>query len=129
MNRTGAIAMAATLLACAGAGATAEPGAAFGDREYQTLTVHFDDLDLRKPAGIATLHARLRVAARNVCTGFDFGFRGAAEEDNCRTSALEEAVSKLPAAVQTHHARWVANGSKWLSGQEPLPTHQVVIRR
>lgn len=128
MKTTIKIAMVA-LLAGAGMGATAGQAAGFSETQVKTMTVRFDDLDLRKPAGVATLHSRLRSAARNVCTDFPSGLRGSRARIECRTSALERAIAGLPAAVHTHHASWVAAGSKWLQRSEPLPARELAARR
>lgn len=128
MNKTTGIMLMAALLTTSGMAAAAGQATELG-RQVEKQTVRFDDLNLRKPAGIAVLHSRLRSAASNVCGGFDAGVRGTKAKKECRTSALERAVSELPVEVQMHHAEWVAAGSKWLSRPEPLPARRLADRR
>lgn len=127
MKKTTGIMLMAALLATSGIAGAAGQDRDFG-RMVERQTVRFDDLDLRRPAGLAVLHSRLRSAASSVCGGFDSGVRGSKAKKECRTSALERAVSELPVEVQTHHAEWVAAGSKWLSRPEPLPARRLADR-
>ena len=59
---TGAAIVASTFLFAAVAPASAQ------DVQVRTRTVSYADLDLAKPAGRATLDARIRAAARSVCS-------------------------------------------------------------
>lgn len=97
-------------------------------REIVATTVRFDDLDLRKPEGAATLHWRLRMAAQNVCREEARDVRSQWRPAKCRKKALEDALANMPATVKTFHAQWVADGSKWLA-PSAVRAAQVVVQR
>lgn len=73
----------------------------------QSTEVRYGDLDLDKPAGVAQLYARLRVAAEQVC---DARFRPgtlvvAPSWRTCVAGALEQAVAAVDQpALTAYHA-------------------------
>lgn len=97
------------------------------DVQVQTARVSFADLDLRKPAGVAALHWRLRQAASQACAQGDSGLSARQFARKCREQAIEAAVPRLPAAVRAYHAQWRANGARWLD-RTGLPIVQFASR-
>ena len=78
------------------------------DVRFAREHVRFDDLDLAKPAGVATLHWRLRTAANDVCV------RANQPRFACRQQTLDRALATLPASVSAYHGEWRAAGADWL---------------
>jgi UrcA family protein len=60
------------------------------------ITIRFADLDLSKPAGIATLYGRISRAARDICgpSGADGDGRMSLKE-RCITRTIEDAVTRI----------------------------------
>jgi UrcA family protein len=96
------------LLLAAGPGrALAADAATLWNSESTTLTVHFADLNLDRPAGAAMLYARISVAAERVCgepqlTGSRFiepSWR------RCVAQAIEQAVVTLDRPALTSYYR------------------------
>ena len=87
---TGAVLFAATCLMCAVAPAAAQ--GAPQNVEVQTRTVSYADLNLNSAAGRARLDARIRAAARAVCSvnGGDIATR--AVESRCAKQAAATAT-------------------------------------
>jgi UrcA family protein len=85
------------------------PAAADGRFVEESLEVRYTDLDLDKEAGVANLYARLRNAAKQVCS-VDSGpsplFLSSSQRA-CVTAALDEAVANVdrPAVTAYHAAR------------------------
>lgn len=100
MNRK-LVALVATGLAFVGSAAVAAPLT-----ETREVTVHYADLNLESAAGIESLYARIRSAAKKVC--------GSAERTDldaqsamrtCREAAVANAVAKTGnAALAARHA-------------------------
>ena len=94
--------------------------------------VSFADLNLDNPAGVATLHQRLRVAARRVCPDLTPDLRdlnGRKRLEQCRLQSLETAIQQLPMVVQVHHRQWLAAGAKWLDRSQMPATLEAAVRR
>jgi UrcA family protein len=73
-----------------------EAGVVFHDTIRPQMLVHFADLDLARPAGIAALYSRLEGAAKRVCApleGKDLG--SAAAFQRCVTGAVTRAVAEV----------------------------------
>lgn len=115
------MAMAGTLLAA--------PPADPREVRIEQRTVSFADLDLHKPAGLAMLHKRLRVAAAQVCPAYQPDIRQLKAQRNCRKEALDNAIAQLPSPAQAYHARWVAQGSKWYADVEQDSPELVAAKR
>jgi UrcA family protein len=100
MNRK-LVALVATGLAFATSAAVAAP-----QTETRELTVNYADLNLESAAGIESLYARIRSAAKNVCgTAERYELRAKAEMRACRESAVANAVAKIDnAALAARHA-------------------------
>ena len=86
---------------------TALPAAADGRLVEESLEVRYADLDLDKAAGVASLYARLRSAAEQVCdvaAGPQALFLSSSERV-CAAAALEQAVANVDrAALTAYHA-------------------------
>jgi UrcA family protein len=85
------------------------PAAADGRLVEESLEVRYADLDLDKQVGVASLYARLRDAAEQVCNlgaGPQALFLSSSER-GCVTAALEDAIAKVdrPALTAYHAAR------------------------
>jgi UrcA family protein len=100
MNRK-LVALVAAGLAFAGSAAVASP-----QTESRTVTVNYADLDLESAAGIESLYARIRSAAKKVCGSAErHDFAAQADLRSCREAALEQAVAKIDnAALAARHA-------------------------
>jgi UrcA family protein len=100
MNRK-RVALVATRLAFVGSAAAAAPLT-----ETREVTVHYADLNLESAAGIESLYARIRAAAKQVCgtaERTDFGAQSAMR--TCREAAVASAVAKIGnAALAARHA-------------------------
>lgn len=60
------------------------------------MLVHFADLDLAKPAGIAALYGRLQGAAKRVCAPLEGkDLRSAKAYQQCVTDAVTQAVAEV----------------------------------
>ena len=70
-----------------------------------TRVVHFDDLDLSKPAGIQTLYRRIKFAAHMVCEPYiDSDIHSSGAMRACVIQAVDHAVSRVnsPALTELH---------------------------
>ena len=98
--------IAAILLALASAGATlgvASPVHAEQDRE---ILVQYEDLNLSATAGRATLDSRIKAAAARVCGPEpSYGLREMASVRACRSAAISEAGTEVPATARAGHLR------------------------
>jgi UrcA family protein len=64
--------------------------------EHHRMLIHFADLDLAKPAGIAALYGRLRGAAKVVCASLEGkDLESAAAFRQCVTDAVTQAVAEV----------------------------------
>jgi UrcA family protein len=92
--------IAALLIAASPATLTAAATAAPSPR---SLTVHFADLDLNRPADVAMLYHRIKVAAARVCGPRELGGPHIASTDfyHCVTDTVDRAVSTLDRPVLT----------------------------
>jgi len=77
------------------------------DRKTEVLSVvvKYGDLDLATRSGISKLHARLRGAAKQVCSPLDSRVLGLREQyDACVTDAVKRAVADVnkPAVTRFH---------------------------
>ena len=64
--------------------------------EVPSIVVKYGDLNLKSSAGVKTLHARLRTAAKQVCSPLDgrvLGERG--QFEGCVTGAVSRAVADV----------------------------------
>lgn len=65
-------------------------------RELPSVVVKYGDLDLNTVDGIATLHARLSKAARQVCGQLDSRVLGLREEyELCLSDAVAQSVARV----------------------------------
>ncbi|HEX6395985.1 MAG TPA: UrcA family protein [Steroidobacteraceae bacterium] len=65
-------------------------------RELPSVVVKYGDLDLNTTDGIASLHARLQRAARDVCAELDSRVLGLREQyKQCVTDAVVSSVAKV----------------------------------
>jgi len=72
--------------------------------ELPRETVRFADLDLTHPAGAQELYRRIKEAARNVCQPNDSVVYPSGYQE-CRSSAIERAVTDVGAPLLTEHHR------------------------
>jgi UrcA family protein len=72
--------------------AFAVPVSAAADSDVRKVTVKFGDLNLATPEGAAALYARIRVAAREVCTQSSDIW---GSSDACVQKAIADAVTKV----------------------------------
>ena len=109
-RRSLSILSTALFAAAASIGAPAHAHGAALDDTTQSVTVRFADLDLTRPAGVATLHARLRTAARSVCGPVEgyWAYEKTAWR-HCVERAFDTALAKVEAA----------RGSALLVGSKP----------
>lgn len=121
--------VAGAVLVALATGAAAGETVNHGTVRIEQRTVRFADLDLDKPAGIAALHVRLRLAASQACGTTGAGLSQWNDHNRCRTDALEEAISRLPAQVQAFHAHWVKQGSKWLARPDDGSAVSLLVRK
>jgi UrcA family protein len=83
--------LAASIVATLATG-FAVPAGATDDGGVRKMTVKFGDLDISSPQGAASLYARIRAAARSVCTQpDDLWHRG----DSCVQKAISDAVTQV----------------------------------
>jgi UrcA family protein len=65
-------------------------------RELPSVVVKYGDLDLNTVDGVATLHSRLRKAAREVCSELDSRVLGLREQyEMCLSDAVTQSVAKV----------------------------------
>jgi UrcA family protein len=70
--------------------------------EPPTRVVGFRDLDLNQDVGVATLFARIRSAAREVCEPLDnWSLRLLRQQFNCREDAIGRAVADVNSPALT----------------------------
>lgn len=101
MNRT-PLGKFVTVTAVALAGLASANVALAADVLEKRVTVNYADLDLGKPAGVDTLYARLRTAARAACGEADArNLRERAQVRECRSEALASAVAGMNNAALT----------------------------
>lgn len=83
-------------------------------REYRSVVVSFEDLNLERTAGIRTLYQRIDVAAKQACLPRPSKRNFAMHDDwsSCYDQAMEDAVasSGVPALHQYHLAQSGAVG-------------------
>jgi UrcA family protein len=94
-------------------------------RQVKSLTVSFGDLDLGNTAGVNTLYARLRSAARRVCGTADLrNLRAVADVKRCRAEALDDAVARIdhPRLTALHRG---PDGMEELAGFNLRPAAQL----
>jgi len=64
--------------------------------ETTSIVVHFSDLNLQSPAGVAQLHARIRAAALEVCGSAErHSLRAVSYVRACTTQAVVRALASL----------------------------------
>jgi UrcA family protein len=86
-----------TVLAALAVSAAATPAAA-EEFERASVTVSFADLDLTKPAGVATLQSRIRTAVKQVCSKVEPRLlRGQIAWEQCKADSLADAMEQLAA--------------------------------
>lgn len=71
---------------------------AASDQDRRTETVHFDDLDLSKPAAAKILYSRIRGAARDVC---EYSMNGDWLEREIGHACIEKAIDNAVKKVNT----------------------------
>ena len=74
--------------------------AAAGSASAGEVRIAWGDLDLSTPTGAEAFDARVRAAARKMCRGVPM----TAGRADCRAAVREEAVNRLPGAVQVDYA-------------------------
>ena len=83
------------------------------EREVQSISVDYSDLNLSSRAGVNALRHRLISASRDVCAGGDAGQAGAAaDRQACREEALQDALRDLRrvvASVPAQHGTALAS--------------------
>jgi UrcA family protein len=90
MNRK-LVALVATGLAFVGSAAVAAP-----QTESREATVNYADLDLESAAGIESLYARIRSAAKKVCGTAEIrDITAQADMRACRVAAIDKAVAAV----------------------------------
>lgn len=86
-----------TVLAALAVSAAATPAAA-EEFERASVVVSFADLDLTKPAGVATLQSRIRTAVNQVCSKVEPRIlRGQIAWEQCKADSLADAMEQLAA--------------------------------
>jgi len=93
--------IAAAILALASAGATlsASTVAAFAEESRQVI-VQYSDLNLAAPAGRATLHGRVRAAARKVCGALPaVQLEEVQQVRDCHSDIMSQARTRLTATA------------------------------
>jgi UrcA family protein len=93
------------------AGAAMLPAAAAPPDSLPRAAVSWADLDLTGSAGAATLHERLRAAAKQVCPLLaSRSAGGPADQRDCYFGALDSAVAQArQSALTQHHLDWLAD--------------------
>jgi len=84
------------------AGVCALAASAGAEEDPPSKIVRYSDLDISHPAGAKALYARIRAAAREVCslsTGHDSVLRGVVK--GCVDTAIDDAVRKVNAPELT----------------------------
>ena len=76
-----------------------------GVLRVQPQVVRFGDLDLTRPAHVATLHERLRRAADKACLLDGGGTFSIRLRDTCRDRLIEQGLAALPVAVSVPCSR------------------------
>jgi len=70
--------------------------ASAASREVTSVVVHYGDLDLHSQAGVATLHKRIRNAARSVCSPLETRILGLRDAyDECVAEAMSNGVAAV----------------------------------
>ena len=98
------------VISCAFAGMIASPLTAVavqaGLDEPAKRVVNFADLDLNRDTGVATLYARIKSAAREVCEPVD-NWSSRMLNSDCRHDALAKAIADVnsPALTSYYQAR------------------------
>jgi UrcA family protein len=65
-------------------------------KDLPSVVVKYDDLTLNTRAGVANLHARLRAAARQVCSPLNSRVLGLREEyERCVSEAMSQSVDSV----------------------------------
>jgi UrcA family protein len=94
-----ASALAFAVALAAAAPALAAPLAVSGDDEKVAVTVRYDDAELRSTDGAAKLAFRIRMAARQVCSGGSPLVAIGAHFQSCQHKAIDRAVATLGAPL------------------------------
>jgi UrcA family protein len=76
--------------------------------EQQSVVVHFDDLDLTHPSGLARLETRVKMAVRSICASGGRDARAFQAERQCRAEALDKGRAQVAAVVSARSASQVA---------------------
>jgi UrcA family protein len=65
-------------------------------KEFESVIVKYDDASLNTKAGVASLHARLRTAAQQVCSPLDSRVLGLREQyERCVSDAMSQSVDTV----------------------------------
>ena len=121
MSRKPRIWINAVLLLLTGAwqcGAFASTPAA--DEDVRRITVHFDDLNLEQPRGVAALYRRVRLAAEQVCGEPKRPGEAMISTDwrACVAQAVERAVVAVDRpAVTAYHRKHTTSDHQTLTAQ------------
>lgn len=82
--------------------------------------VRYDDLDLRSPAGIEVLRARIRLTARLECNDLDFFHPvGITDIPTCYTAAVDDAMYRADMAIRVANAAPVNAVAMHVASAEP----------
>lgn len=77
----------------------------------ESVTVKYGDLNLNTRTGVATLHARLKSAAKTVCGPLDIRVLGLRDEyDRCVSDAVKQSVA---AVGNEELSRYHRNGGRF----------------
>jgi UrcA family protein len=82
--------------------------AAAGSQDVNSVVVRYDDLNLASKSGIATLHKRIRNAARSVCSPLETRILGLRDAyDACVEAALTDSIAAVgnPNLTQFHASK------------------------
>ena len=86
-------------------------------RDLPSVVVKFGDLDLNTKSGVASLHARLRSAAKQVCSPLDSRVLGLREQfDVCVSEAVTNSVADVGNPNLTRFHRYGRHTSLLASG-------------
>jgi UrcA family protein len=94
-------------LVCVGEAALFAQATAAAELE-QSVTVRYTDLNLERPADVARLYGRIRVAAQSICGARDLELSGWVDSNwqRCVDAAVAQAVARVDRpALSAYHQR------------------------
>ncbi|HEV7715170.1 MAG TPA: UrcA family protein [Steroidobacteraceae bacterium] len=97
---------AALIIMLSGAWNWASAGTVAGQDQARTRNVSFEDLDLAGRSGVATLYARIKVAAQDVCEPVNARALSSAQlARHCTEQAIAEAVATVNSPALSNYDR------------------------